>query len=164
MMNLEQFHRMVKLEIENSANKNDSVGTPIHVWDYGEDRHEFLLAPVIRNGKLVAVYKDDHKRGAVSKIASEEHLKNYKIDLFTISGARNFLQSRGIEGSDPIAVSFGPFSFFGALETGWYVQQDDSFTLLSLEGRIIPESDVAKFAPKSLPLVRQAKAKVAPKE
>ena len=160
----DKFRRMVQTELERTQVGIDSVGTALKVVAFGDPARDFMLAPVIRNGKLVAVYKDDPKRNGVTPLASASVLKSVRLDLFSEIGARQVLQDRGYTSGDPVAVSVGPCSLFGVLETGWYLPVGESFVLLSLEGRIASESDVTHFWPGKLATFKQIKERLLPKE
>lgn len=160
----DKFRRMVQAELERIQVKTDSVGTVLKVMAFGDPMRDFILAPIIRNGKVVAVYKDDPKRKGVTPLASAAVLKSVRLDLFSEVGARQVFQNRGYTSGDPIAVSVGPCSLFGVLETGWYLPVGESFVLLSLEGRIATESDVTHFWPGKLATFRQIKERLLPRE
>jgi hypothetical protein len=153
----DKFRKMVQAELERTQVTTDSVGTALKVRVFGDPTRDFMLAPIIRNGKVIAVYKDDPKRNSVTPLAGAAVLKSVRIDLFSQIGAREVLQDRGYTSGDPIAVSVGPCSLFGVLETGWYLPVGESFVLLSLEGRIASESDVTHFWPGKLAAFRQMK-------
>ena len=159
----EQLQKLVRAELDKTGHKADSIGTPIKVTDFGEKKTDFLIVPITDNGKLVSVYRDDPMRSSVTLLASEAVLKSEKLPLFTLDGARREFANHGFTGSDPIPVSFGPFSLFGVMGVGWLFPTKDSFVLLSLEGRMVTESDVAKFWPTRLESVRLAMNKIAPK-
>jgi hypothetical protein len=161
----DKFRRMVQTQLERSqAEGTDSVGTALKVTVFGDPTRDFMLAPIIRNDKVVAVYKDDPKRNGVTPLANAAVLKSVRLDLFSETGARQVLQDRGYTSGDPIAVSVGPCSLFGVLETGWYLLVGESFVLLSLEGRIVSESDVAHFWPGKLAMFGQIRERLLPKE
>ena len=160
----DKFRKIVQTELERTQVKTDSVGTALKVVAFGDPTRDFMLAPVIRNGKLVAVYKNDPERNGVTPLASAAVLRSVRIDLFSEIGARQALQDRGYTSGDPIVVSVGPCSLFGVLETGWYLPVGESFVLLSLEGRIVSESDVTHFWPGKLATFRQIKQRLLPKE
>jgi hypothetical protein len=160
----DKFRMMVQTELERTQVKTDSVGNALKVMVFGDPVRDFMLAPVIRNGKVVAVYKDDPKRNGVTPLASAAVLKSARLDLFSQIGARQVLQDRGYTSGDPIAVSVGPCSLFGVLETGWYLPVGESFVLLSLESRIASESDVTHFWPGKLATFRQIRERLLPKE
>lgn len=65
------------------------------------------------------------------------------------------LQERGFTGGEPLAVAFGPFSPFGTIGTGWYLPTKDSFILLTLEGRLVTETEVIRFGSDRITAVRQ---------
>ena len=133
------------------------VGTPLRITGFGDGSRSFWLAPVLRDGKLVGVYEDDPKRNSVTIIANEPLLKSVKAGLFDQAQVRQLLQERGFTGGEPVAVSFGPMSLFGVLQAGWYQDVEDSFVLLSLEGRLVSESDVSRLWPGKLPAIRLVK-------
>ena len=160
----DKFRKMVQTELEGTQVKTDSVGTALKVMAFGNPTRDFMLAPVIRNGKVVAVYKDDPKRNGVTPLAGAAVLKSVRLDLFSQIGARQVFRDRGYTSGDPIAVSVGPCSLFGVLETGWYLPVGESFVLLSLEGRIATESDVTHFWPGKLTTFRQISERLLPKE
>jgi hypothetical protein len=160
----DKFRRMVQAELERTQVKTDSVGIALKVMAFGDPARDFMLAPVIRNGKLVAVYKDDPKRNGITPLAAAAVLKSARLDLFSEIGARQVLQDRGYTSGDPIAVSVGPCSLFGVLETGWYLPVKESFILLSLEGRIATESDVTHFWPGKLATFKLIRERLLPKE
>ncbi len=160
----DKFLKMVQTELERTQVKTDSVGTALKVMVFGDPTRDFMLAPVIRNGKVVAVYKDDPKRSGVTPLAGAAVLKSARLDLFSQIGARQVLQNRGYTSGSPIAVSVGPCSLFGVLETGWYLPVGESFVLLSLEGRIATESDVTHFWPGKLATFRQIRERLLPRE
>ena len=160
----DKFRKMVQTELEKTQVKTDSVGTALKVMAFGDPTRDFMLAPVIRNGKVVAVYKDDPKRSGVTPLAGAAVLKSARLDLFSQIGARQVLQNRGYTSGSPIAVSVGPCSLFGVLETGWYLPVGESFVLLSLEGRIATESDVTHFWPGKLATFRQIRERLLPRE
>ncbi len=157
----EQFLKMVRTELERSGSKSDSLGTPLRVLGYGEETRNSIIVPVMRDGRLVAVYKDDPMRSWVTRVANEPVLKSVKLQLLSSAGAREYLQEKGFTGAEPIAVSFGPFSLFGVVETGWLMPKGDSFVLLSLEGRVVTEADVSRFWQAKLPWIKQALSKAA---
>jgi hypothetical protein len=160
----DKFRRMVQTELERTQVGVDSVGTVLKVIAFGDPTRDFMLAPVIRAGKLVAVYKDDPKRNGVTPLAGTAVLKSVRLDLFSEAVARQVLQDRGYTSGDPIAVSVGPCSLFGVLETGWYMPVKESFVLLSLEGRLATESDVTHFWPGKLATFKQIRERLLPKE
>jgi hypothetical protein len=163
-LNPDKFRRMVQTELEKTQVSVDSVGTTMKVMGFGDPIRDFMLAPIIRDGKVVAVYKDDPKRNGVTPLANVAVLKSIRLDLFSQIGAQQVLQERGYTSGVPVAVSVGPCSLFGVLETGWYLQSGESFVLLSLEGRIASESDVARFWPGKMAAFRQIKERLLPKE
>ena len=160
----DKFRRIVQAELAGSQANTDSVGTVLNVMVLGGTVQDFMLAPVIRNGKVVAVYKDDPKRNGVIRLANEAVLKSIKLDLFSHLGAGQAFRESGYASCDPVAVSVGPCSLFGVLETGWYLPVKDSFVLLSLEGRIATESEVARFWTGKLAAFRQIGERLLPKE
>ena len=160
----DKFRKMVQTELERTQVKTDSVGTALKVTVFGDPTRDFMLVPIVRNGKVVAVYKDDPKRNGVTPLAGAAVLKSVRLELFSEIGARQVLQDRGYTSGDPIAVSVGPCSLFGVLETGWYLPVGESFVLLSLEGRIVSESDVTHFWPGKLATFRQIREQLLPKE
>ncbi|GEM_PF-1925181 len=151
----DKFRKIVQAEVESAHLKSDSIGTVMRVMAFGERARDFMLVPVILNGKVVAVYKDDPKRGGVTLLAGEGVLRSVRPELFSQNGARGRLQDRGYPSGDPLAISVGPCSLLGVLETGWYLAEGESFILMSLEGRIVSESDVARFWPDKLAVCRQ---------
>jgi hypothetical protein len=162
-LNPDKFRRMVQTELERTQVGTDSVGTILKVRAFGGQARDFMLAPVIRNGKLVAVYKNDPRRNSVTPLASAAVLKSVSLDLFSEMGARQVLQDRGYTSGSPIAVSVGPCSLFGVLETGWYLSVGESFVLLSFEGRIATESDVTHFWSGKLVPLKQIRELLQPK-
>jgi len=160
----DKFRKMVQTELERTQVKTDSVGTALKVMAFGDPTRDFILAPIIRNGKVVAVYKDDPKRKGVTPLAGAAVLKSVRLDLFSEIGAQQVLRDRGYISGDPIAVSVGPCSLFGVLETGWFLPLRESFVLLSLEGRIASESDVTRYWPGKLATFRQIRERLQPKE
>ena len=160
----DKFRKMVQTELERTQVKTDSVGTALKVMAFGDPTRDFMLAPIISNGKVIAVYKDDPKRNGVTLLAGVAVLKSVRLDLFSQIGARQVLRDRGYTSGDPIAVSVGPCSLFGVLETGWYLPVGESFVLLSLEGRVVSESDVTHFWPGKLATFRQIRERLLPKE
>jgi hypothetical protein len=163
-LNPDKFRRMVQAELERTEVVTDSVGTTLKVIAFGDQTRDFMLAPIISNGKLAAVYKDDPKRNGVTRLASTAVLKSVRLDLFSVVGARQVLQDKGYTSGEPVAVSVGPCSLFGVLETGWYLPVGESFVLLSMEGRIASESDVTRFWPGKLTTFKQIRLRLLPKE
>jgi hypothetical protein len=155
---------MVQAELERTEVKVDSVGNALRVMAFGDPARDFLLVPVIHDGKVVAVYKDDPKRNGVTPLANAAVLKSVKLDLFSENGARQLLQDKGYVSGNPIAVSVGPCSLFGVMEMGWYLPVKESFILLSLEGRVVSESDVAHFWPGKLATCKQIMGRLSSKE
>lgn len=133
----------------------DSVGTPLLIKNLVPKSADFYLIPVINDGKLVAVYRDDPRRGAVTEVASARVLKQTRGDLFTRDGAARQLQSLLVENPDPVAISCGPLSAFGSLNAGWYQRTGDSFVLLSFGGKLITQAEVAEFWPEYLNVLRE---------
>lgn len=160
----ERFRRMVVNQLEKEGNPSDSVGAAIRVHDFSEARRDFLLIPVIREGKLIAVYRDDPKRNNVALIASRAVLRSTRPDLFSLEGARKELAERGFGGSEPFLLSFGPFSLFGVLEAGWYAGVGDSFMLLSFEGKLVSEKDATRLWRIKPEIVKQVKDRLSSKE
>jgi hypothetical protein len=161
----DHFRKMVQTELERHKSSNDSVGAPLMVTEFGEQARDFMIVPVLQGGKLILVYEDDPKRSWVTQIAGESVLRSVKLDLFSVAGARQFLQEKGFTGSaDPMPVSFGPFSLFGVLKTGWYMATGSSFVLLSLEGRVVSETDIVRYWPNKVDVVKQLKARQTPVE
>lgn len=160
----DKFRKMVQAELQRTQVETDSVGTALKVVTFGHPKRNFMLAPVIRDGKVVAVYKDDPKRNSAIKLAGAAVLKSVRLDLFSKIGAQEILWDRGHTSGDPVAVSVGPCSLFGVLETCWYLPKGESFVLLSLEGRVVSESDVTHYLPGKLQAFRQIKEKLLPRE
>lgn len=163
-LNSEQCRRLVESQLAKTGNGSDSVGSPLRVRDFGERQRDFLLVPVIRSGQLTAVYRDDPNRRGVTKVASEAALKSTRSDLLSIGGATREFAERGFPGLAPLPVSFGPFSLFGAVEAGWLVKSGDSFMLLSFEGKLASEADIARFWRVKLAAIRQATESLTKKE
>ena len=163
-LNPDKFRKMVQTELERTQVKADSVGTTLKVMAFGDPTRDFMLAPIISNGKVVAVYKDDPKRNGIIRLANAAVLKSVRLDLFSPIGAGQVLRDKGYSSGNPVAVSVGPCSLFGVLETGWYLPVGESFVLLSLEGRIASESDVTHFWPGKLTTFRQISERLLPKE
>ncbi len=127
--------------------KADSVGTPVKVIDLTSRKQNFWLIPVLRAGRLVAVYRDDPRRESVTEIASAASLRTARTELFDSQHAAQALAAAGVEQADPVLVSCGPLSALGATNCGWYQLVGDSFVLLSLSGKLISESEVEQFWP-----------------
>jgi hypothetical protein len=163
-LNPDKFVRIVQTELDRIQVISDSVGIPLKVMAFGDSKRDFMLAPIVRNGKVVAVYKDDPKRKGVTLLANAAVLKSVRLNLFSQVGAQQVFRDRGYDSGDPIAVSVGPCSLFGVMETGWYLPVEESFVLLSMEGRIASESDVAKFWPGRLAAFGEIKERLLPKE
>lgn len=153
----DRFRRMVRKELDKKGSVTDSIGTPLKVTGFGDGSRSFWLAPVLRVGKLIGVYEDDRKRDSVALVVNEPLLKSVRANLFDQAQVRQLLQERGFAGGDPMAVSFGPFSLFGVMQAGWYQDVGDSFVLLSLEGRLVSESEVSRLWPGKLPEIRLVK-------
>lgn len=163
-LTFDQFRKMVTTDIGKTHMKVDSIGTPIRVFDFGENNRDFLLVPVFRQGKLSGVFKDDDKRNWVSLIASEAVLKSTRSDLFSKDGAKKIFQERGLGSGDPVPISIGPFSIFGVLGAGWYLPTQDSYVLLSFEGKLISEPEVDKLFPTRAPSLRHVRERLKPTE
>ncbi len=121
---------------------------------YGEKFKDFLIVPVTRNGVLVSVYRDDPKRNSITEICSKSNVKTLKLNLFAVDGARFEMEKQGVIEPEPRLISVGPISLFGALTAGWYHDTGDSFVLLSLSGRLVTESDIARYWPEHLEALR----------
>lgn len=160
----DKFRKMVSAELEKKNQGSDSVGTILSVKFFGENKGTFLLAPVVREGKLVAVYKDDPKRGGVTLVAGASVLKSVRAELFSQAGAKQLFADKGYPAGEPVAISIGPCSLFGVLETSWYLPVVESFVLLSLEGKLIGEADVTRFLAGKLPLFQQIKKTLQPSQ
>lgn len=163
-LNPDRFRRMVQAELERTKSNADSVGAALKVMGFGDPQRDFILVPIIRYGKTIAVYKDDPMRNGVTPLANAAVLKSVKLDLFSQIGAQRVFQELGYTSGEPIAVSIGPCSLFGVLETGWYLKSGESFVLLSFEGRIVTESDVARFWSGKIETFRKIKERLLPKE
>lgn len=150
----DQMRRLVSAELKTTGAAGDSVGATLRVTSYGEKFKDFLIVPVIRNGALVSVYRDDPKRNSITEICSKTNVKTLKLNLFTIEGARLELEKQGVIDPEPRLISVGPISLLGALTAGWYHDTGDSFVLLSLSGRLVTESDIARYWPEHLEALR----------
>jgi len=146
----DQFRRMVGDEIKANGSSGDSIGTVMRVSGYGEKNRDFLIVPVVRNGSLVSVYRDDPKRSSITEICSKTNVKALKLTLFSIEGAKRELDKQGVVDPVPKLISVGPISFLGALSAGWYHDTGESFVFLSLTGRLVTESDIARYWPEHL--------------
>ena len=153
----DRLRRMIREELDKRGDRTDSIGTPLRVTGFGNESRSFWIVPVLRNGKLVEVYEDDRKRNSVALVVNEPLLKSVKAGLFDQAQVQQLLQERGFTGGEPVAVSFGPMSLFGVLQVGWYQDEGDSFILLSLEGRLVSESDISRLWPAKLPAIRSVK-------
>lgn len=163
-LNLDKFRRMVLAESGKGVNPSDSIGSVLRVIGFGDPGRDFLLAPKLRDGKVVAVYKDDPKRNSITLLASSAVLRSVKPDLFQADGARRYLQEKGYTQGDPQPISIGPCSLFGVLETGWFLPIGDSYVVLSMEGRLMSEIEVGKFWSAKLPLLKQVWEQFRPKQ
>lgn len=134
---------------------DDSIGTPVRVAFYGEKTGQYLIVPVIRAGKVVAVYRDDPRRNASTSVASEANSRSLKPELFTLEGAKQFMVQAGVTDPQPKLVSVGPISFLGGANAGWYHDTGDSFIMLSLSGRIVSEDEVARLWPQRVEELRK---------
>lgn len=150
----DQMRRLVSAQIKTTGAAGDSAGTPLRVTGYGEKFKDFLIVPVIRNGVLVSVYRDDPKRNSITEICSNSNAKTLKLNLFTVEGARFEMEKQGVIDPEPKLISVGPISLLGALTAGWYHDTGDSFVLLSLSGRLVTESDIARYWPEHLEALR----------
>lgn len=150
----DQMRRMVSAELKTAGAAGDSVGAALRVAGYGEKFKDFLIVPVIRNGDLVSVYRDDPKRNSVTEICSKSNVKTLKLNLFSTEGARFEMEKQGVMDPVPRLISVGPISFLGSLTAGWYHDTGDSFVLLSLSGRLVTESDIARYWPEHLEALR----------
>lgn len=146
----EQFRRMIGEEIKANGATGDSIGTVLRVNGYGEKNNDYLIVPVVRNGVLVSVYRDDPKRNSITEVCSKSNVKALKLGLFSIEGAKREMDKQGVVDPTPMLISVGPISFLGALSAGWYHDTGDSFVFLSLTGRLVTESDIARFWPEHL--------------
>jgi hypothetical protein len=134
--------------------KSDSVGTPLKVIDLSSRKQDFWLIPVSREGRLVAVYRDDPRRESVTEIASASSLRTAKPQYFSIESVTSALNEHGIEQSNPVLVTCGPVSALGATNCGWFQRVGDSFVLLSLSGKLISEAEIEQFWPERLAALR----------
>lgn len=150
----DQMRRLVTAELKTIGVAGDSVGTPLRVTGYGEKFKDFLIVPVIRNGVLVSVYRDDPKRNSVTEICSKANARTLKLGLFSLEGARHEMDRQGVVDPAPRLISVGPISLLGALTAGWYHDTGGSFVLLSLSGRLVTESDIARYWPEHLEALR----------
>ncbi len=150
----EQMRRLVVADLKTKGASGDSVGTPIRVAGFGEKVKDFILVPIVRGGKLSAVYRDDPKRNSVTEVASSANVKTLVLDLFSTEGARREMERQGVENPDPKLISIGPISLLGTLTAGWYHDTGESFVLLSLTGRLVTESDIARYWPERLDNLR----------
>lgn len=146
----DQMRRLVSAELKTNGAAGDSAGMPLRVTGYGEKFKDFLIVPVVRNGVLVSVYREDPNRNSVTEICSKSNVKTLKLHLFSIEGARREMDKQGVVDPVPKLISVGPISLLGALTAGWYHDTGDSFVLLSLSGRLVTESDIARYWPEHL--------------
>lgn len=134
--------------------KSDSVGTPLKVIDLSSRKQDFWLIPVLREGRLVAVFRDDPRRESVTEIASTASLRTAKSQYFSTENVAAALNEHGIEQSNPVLVTCGPISALGATNCGWFQRVGDSFVLFSLSGKLISEAEVEQFWPERLAALR----------
>lgn len=153
-MSPQQMRSLAAADLKTKGATADSVGTPVHVTGYGEKIKDFYLIPVVRSGKLSAVYRDDPKRGSVTEVSSRNNVQTLKLDLFSFEGASREMERQGVVEPTPRLVCVGPISLLGALTAGWYHDTGDSFVLLSLAGRLVTESDIARYWPEHLSALR----------
>ncbi len=149
-----ELRKLTQQERSQDGFKGDSVGTPVKVVGVGEKKKDFWLIPVFQGGKLAAVYRDDPRRESVTEVAKATALRFCRADLFEASSAAQELTRAGVENPQPVLISCGPLSAFGATNTGWYQRVGESFVLLSLGGKLISESEVEQFWPEYLPVLR----------
>jgi hypothetical protein len=153
-MSPQQMRTLVAADLKAKGSTTDSVGTPIRVTGYGEKIKDFYLIPVVRGGKLSAVYRDDPKRASVTEVSSKNNVQTLKLDLFSLDGARRELERQGVIDPTPRLICVGPISLLGSLTAGWYHDTGDSFVLLSLTSRLVTESDIARYWPEHLAALR----------
>lgn len=150
----QQMRSLAAEDLKAKGSSADSVGTPIRVTGYGEKIKDFFLIPVVRNGKLSAVYRDDPRRASVTEVSSRNNVQTLKLDLFSLEGASREMKRQGVVDPTPKLICVGPISLLGSLTAGWYHDTGDSFVLLSLTGRLVTESDVARYWPEHLSALR----------
>ncbi len=151
----ETLRKQTAAALAQTKEKFDSIGAPLLVKNLAHKSADFYLIPVLRDNKLVAVYRDDPRRNSVTEIASSKVLRYAQLDLFTRDGAARRFQSYLVENPDPVAVSCGPLSAFGALNSGWYQRTGDSYVLLSFGGKLITHEEVAEFWPEYTQTLRE---------
>lgn len=150
----EQLRRMVAADLKTKGASSDSVGTPIRVTGYGEKYKNFMLVPIFRTGKLRCVYREDSKRNSATEVCSEANAKSLRVDLFTAEGAAREMTKQGVSNPAPKLITVGPLSMLGSCSAGWYHDTGESFVLLSLTGRLVTESDIARYWPEHLEPLR----------
>ena len=150
----EQLRRMVAADLKTKGASSDSVGTPIRVTGYGEKYKNFMLVPIFRTGKLRCVYREDSKRNSATEVCSEANAKSLRVDLFTAEGAAREMTKQGVSNPAPKLITVGPLSMLGSCAAGWYHDTGESFVLLSLTGRLVTESDIARYWPEHLEPLR----------
>lgn len=153
-MSPQQMRSLVAADLKAKGATADSVGTPIRVTGYGEKIKDFFLIPVVRSGKLSAVYRDDPRRGSVTEVSSRNNVQTLKLELFSADGANREMDRQGVVDPAPKLICVGPISLLGALTAGWYHDSGESFVLLSLTGRLVTESDIARYWPEHLSALR----------
>ncbi len=158
----EQYRDMVIEDLKLQKMVADSVGAAVPVAGYGAGVADFLLIPVTAKGKLVAVYRNDAERKAVTQIASALVLRSVQASLFERKGAIEVFSGIKIKDPNPKLISCGPFSLFGALGAGWIQRTGESFVLLALNGRIVNEAEVAELFPDRLDLLKSIAQKLTP--
>jgi len=156
----EQYREMVISELQKQGTAADSVGEALAVAGIGEDVSDYLIIPVFAKGRVVAVYRNDAERSSVTQIASAMVLRSVRPELFDEHGAIETFNRLKLRNPRPMLFSCGPFSLFGTLEAGWYLKTGDSFLLLSLNGRIVKESEVAELWPDRVELLRSIGASI----
>lgn len=150
----EQLRRMVAADLKTKGASSDSVGTPIRVTGYGEKYKNFMLVPIFRTGKLRCVYREDSKRNSATEVCSEANAKSLRVELFTAEGAAREMAKQGVSNPAPKLITVGPLSMLGSCTAGWYHDTGESFVLLSLTGRLVTESDIARYWPEHLEPLR----------
>lgn len=150
----EQLRRMVAADLKAKGASSDSIGTPIRVTGYGEKFKDFQLVPVFRTGKLRSVYREDPKRNSATEVCSEANAKSLRVELFSAEGAAREMTKQGVSYPAPKLITVGPLSMLGSSTAGWYHDTGESFVLLSLTGRLVTESDIARYWPEHLEPLR----------
>ncbi|MCK4857833.1 MAG: hypothetical protein KAT58_07700 [candidate division Zixibacteria bacterium] len=154
----EKFRQMVRNNLNRHDRAADSMLSILPVRGLGEGQRDFLIAPIVRHGKLAAIYADDHRRQGIKEIASSLALKTIKLQLLHEAGVANYLKGKNLRSEKPYLISLGAISLFGSVGVGWYIPAGDSYYLLSLRGKLISEKEVIKFWPAKGELIRQISA------